>query len=70
VLAASFSREKTSPGLSWTSLASSSRGTMNWPDRSTLATVYFSPSLTLTVMKMSRRSGLIETWVDSIAKSR
>ncbi len=50
VLAASFSREKTSPGLSWISFSSSGRGTIRFPDSCTPETLYFSPSVMLTVM--------------------
>ncbi len=50
VVAVSFSRENTSPGLSSTNFCSSSRGAISWPASSTFDTVYFSPSLKLTVM--------------------
>ena len=50
VLAASFSRENTSPGLSCTSFSSSSLGSSICPLSCTSETVYFPPSMMLTVM--------------------
>ena len=43
---------------------------MRSPVRRTPEIVYFSPSVTFTVMKTSRLSALIDTWVASMLKSR
>ena len=50
VVSLSISREKTSPGLILMSLRSSDSGTSICPASFTSDTVYFSPSVTLTVM--------------------
>ena len=68
-LISSRRREKICSGLTSTSFSICSFGSMVSPVTCTVDTLYWSPSLTPAVMNMSWRSGLIETWVESMLKS-
>ncbi|MCY1240208.1 hypothetical protein D9M72_530430 [compost metagenome] len=70
VLAVSFSDEKMSPFFSCSSFSISSCLPSSSPARRISDTLYCSPSLMFKVRKMSFLSGVIDTWVDSIANSR
>ncbi len=68
-VSSSRTREKVLPALGMTSFSICSCGRIVSPVTLISEIVYFSPSVTLAVRYMSRFSGLIDTWVESMLKS-
>ena len=62
-------RENVCSGLTITSFSISSFGSTVSPVTFTSEILYCSPSVMPAVMNMSRLSGLIDTWVESMLKS-
>jgi len=68
-VSSSRTREKVLPTLGMTRRSIWSCGRIVSPVTLISEIVYFSPSVTLAVRYMSRLSGLIDTWVESMLKS-
>ncbi|MNS91218.1 hypothetical protein D3C72_1252970 [compost metagenome] len=68
-LNSSSARENVSPDFCTTMRSTSSCGRIVSPLTLISEILYWSPSVTPAVMNMSRLSGLIETWVESMLKS-